>query len=33
MDRCMKIEHARHVGRMHWLGFNTEQITARRAHG
>ena len=33
MDRCLKIEHARHVGRMHWLGFNTEQITARRAHG
>jgi predicted CoA-binding protein len=33
MDRCMKIEHARHLGRMHWLGFNTEQITARRAHG
>jgi len=19
MDRCMKIEHARHLGRMHWL--------------
>ena len=33
MDRCLKVEHARHVGRMHWLGFNTEQITARRAHG
>lgn len=33
MDRCMKIEHARHLGRMHWLGFNTWQITARRAHG
>lgn len=30
MDRCMKVEHARHMGRMHWLGFNTEQITARR---
>jgi len=30
MDRCMKIEHARYLGRMHWLGFNTEQITARR---
>ncbi len=23
MDRCLKIEHARYVGRMHWLGFNT----------
>lgn len=31
MDRCMKIEHARHMGRMHWLGFNTGQITAVRA--
>jgi hypothetical protein len=31
MDRCMKVEHARYLGRMHWLGFNTEQITARRA--
>ena len=30
MDRCMKVEHARHLGRMHWLGFNTGQITARR---
>lgn len=31
MDRCMKIEHARHLGRMHWLGFNTGVVTARRA--
>ena len=30
MDRCMKVEHARHLGRMHWLGFNTGRITARR---
>ena len=30
MDRCIKIEHARYIGRMHWLGFNTEQITAQR---
>jgi uncharacterized protein len=30
MDRCLKIEHARYLGRMHWLGFNTWQITARR---
>ena len=30
MDRCMKVEHARHMGRMHWLGFNTGNITARR---
>ena len=32
MDRCLKVEHARYLGRMHWLGFNTEQITARRSH-
>jgi hypothetical protein len=31
MDRCLKVEHARVLGRMHWLGFNTGQITARRA--
>jgi predicted CoA-binding protein len=30
MDRCMKVEHARYLGRMHWLGFNTGRITARR---
>jgi uncharacterized protein len=26
----IKVEHARHLGRMHWLGFNTHRITARR---
>jgi uncharacterized protein len=31
MDRCLKVEHARYVGRMHWLGFNTQRITAIRA--
>jgi predicted CoA-binding protein len=30
MDRCIKIEHARYMGRMHWLGFNTERISAVR---
>jgi uncharacterized protein len=30
MDRCLKIEHARYVGRMHWLGFNTGRITSVR---
>ena len=30
MDRCMKVEHARHLGRMHWMGFNTGAVTARR---
>jgi hypothetical protein len=33
MDRCMKVEHARYLGRMHWLGFNTGEITAGRTHG
>ena len=32
MDRCMKVEHARHLGRMHWLGLNTGVITSRRIH-
>lgn len=31
MDRCLKVEHARYVGRMHWLGFNTSRITSVRA--
>ena len=30
MDRCLKVEHARYIGRMHWLGLNTEVVTARR---
>lgn len=30
MDRCIKVEHARYAGRMHWLGFNTERITSIR---
>jgi len=30
MDRCAKVEHARYVGRMHWLGFNTQRITSVR---
>ena len=30
MDRCLKVEHARYLGRMHWLGFNTWQVTSRR---
>ena len=30
MDRCIKVEHARYVGRMHWLGFNTQKITSVR---
>jgi predicted CoA-binding protein len=31
MDRCLKVEHARYAGRMHWLGFNTERITSVRS--
>ena len=31
MDRCFKVEHARYVGRMHWLGFNTGRITSVRS--
>ncbi len=30
MDRCLKVEHARFAGRMHWLGFNTHRITSVR---
>ena len=30
MDNCLKIEHARYVGRMHTLGFDTGTISARR---
>jgi predicted CoA-binding protein len=30
MDRCLKVEHARYIGRMHWLGFNTHRITSVR---
>jgi predicted CoA-binding protein len=30
MDRCIKVEHARYVGRMNWLGFNTQRITSVR---
>jgi uncharacterized protein len=31
VDLCLKIEHARYVGRMHWLGFNTQRITSVRS--
>jgi hypothetical protein len=30
MDRGIKVEHARYVGRMHWLGFNTDRIASVR---
>ena len=31
MDRCIKVEHARYIGRMHWLGFNTQRVTSVRS--
>jgi uncharacterized protein len=31
MDRCLKVEHARYAGRMHWLGFNTQRVTSVRS--
>ena len=30
MDRCIKVEHARHRGNMHWMGLNTGTVSARR---
>jgi uncharacterized protein len=31
VDRCVKIEHGRYQGRLHWGGMNTEIISARKA--
>lgn len=31
MDRCMKIEHARLFGGLHWAGVNTGVISSKRA--
>ena len=30
MDRCIKMEHGRYSGALHWAGMNTEIITARK---
>jgi len=30
MDRCLKIEHGRFNGTLHWGGMNTEIISARK---
>lgn len=30
MDNCIKIEHGRYFGEMHWFGLNTGIVTARR---
>ena len=32
MDRCVKIEHARLFGGLHWAGVNTGVVSARREH-
>ncbi|MBS0449592.1 MAG: CoA-binding protein [Proteobacteria bacterium] len=31
MNRCVKIEHARLLGGLHWAGVNTRVISAKRA--
>jgi predicted CoA-binding protein len=31
VDRCVKMEHGRYRGGLHWAGMNTEIISARRA--
>ncbi|HTQ11917.1 MAG TPA: CoA-binding protein [Fimbriimonadaceae bacterium] len=31
VDKCMKMEHGRFGGALHWAGMNTEVVTARRA--
>ena len=30
MDRCVKMEHGRYNGNLHWAGMNTEIITAKK---
>ena len=32
LDRCVKIEHARLFGGLHWAGVNTGVVSARRGH-
>lgn len=33
MNRCVKMEHGRYNGTMHWVGMNTGVVTAKRARG
>lgn len=33
VDRCVKVEHARHLGRMHLYGLDTGVVSARRPAG
>jgi uncharacterized protein len=30
VDRCIKMEHGRYCGALHWAGMNTEVVSARR---
>jgi hypothetical protein len=30
MDKCIKMEHGRFGGMLHWAGMNTEVVTAQR---
>jgi predicted CoA-binding protein len=30
MDKCVKMEHGRFLGGLHWAGMNTELVSARR---
>lgn len=30
MDKCIKMEHGRYGGMLHWAGMNTEVVSARR---
>lgn len=30
MDSCLKMEHGRYTGNLHWAGMNTEIVTARK---
>ncbi len=31
MDKCIKMEHGRYGGSLHWYGMNTEIVSARKA--
>ncbi|MEZ4861617.1 MAG: CoA-binding protein [Caldilineaceae bacterium] len=31
IDRCVKMEHGRYNGSLHWVGMNTEIVTAKKA--
>ena len=32
MDKCVKMEHGRYNGSLHWVGMNTEIISARKVN-